>query len=414
LSAPNNPRLGTYETTSVAGGRVRAFLPPPLPPVPALEITAERQELLEKANRSLGRLDGVASVFPDPGLFLYMYVRKEALLSSQIEGTQSSLSDLLLFESKELPGVPIDDVEEVSQYVAAMNHGLKRLHGGFPLSLRLLREVHKTMLSTGRGSNKAPGEFRTSQNWIGGSRPGDAAFVPPPPHRVVECMGLLEKFLHDDPVTTPLLIKAALAHVQFETIHPFLDGNGRVGRLLITLLLCAEGALAQPMLYLSLFFKKHRDRYYGLLQRVRTKGAWEEWLDFFLHGVIDTAEQAVHTAQRMLDLFRADRARIEKLGRPAPSALRLHHAFQEMAILSIPGASKRVGLSQPTITAAMANLAKLGIVRETTGRKRRKLYVYDAYLKVLSEGAEPIRRAGTGASNSLKYDARLWRLKRTG
>ena len=370
---------------------MRAFLPPPLPPIPPLDLDAKRHDLLEKANRSLGRLDGVSTLFPDPALFLYMYVRKEALLSSQIEGTQSSLSDLLLFESDELPGVPIDDVEEVSCYVAAMNHGLDRLRGGFPLSLRLIKEIHKIMLSSGRGSKKAPGEFRTSQNWIGGTRPGKAKFVPPPPHRVIECMGLLEKFLHDDPVKTPLLIKAALAHVQFETIHPFLDGNGRVGRLLITLLLCAQGALAQPMLYLSLHFKQHRDKYYELLQRVRIKGAWEDWLDFFLLGVIDTTDQAVRAAQHILELFRDDRARIEKLGRAAASALRLHHAFQERAVLSIPGAAKRVGVSQPTITSAMTHLTGLGIVRETTGRKRRKLYVYDAYLKILGEGAEPIR-----------------------
>ncbi len=385
-------RLGTYATTNVAGESVRAFVPPPLPPQPPLDISAERQDLLEKANRSLGRLDGIASIFPDPALFLYMYVRKEALLSSQIEGTQSSFSDLLLFESKELPGVPVDDVEEVSNYVAAMNHGLRRMREGFPLSLRLMKEMHEVLLSAGRGSTKAPGEFRASQNWIGGSRPGNAAFVPPPPHKVIECMGLLEKFLHNDPVKTPLLIKAALAHVQFESIHPFLDGNGRVGRLLITLLLCAEGALAQPMLYLSLYFKAHRDAYYDLLQRVRTTGAWEEWLDFFLTGVVDTTEQAVRTAQRILELFRKDRERVEKLGRPAASALRLHHAFQERAILSIPGAARRVGVSQPTITTALGHLAKLGIVRETTGRKRRKLYVYDAYLKILGEGAEPIRK----------------------
>lgn len=391
MPASTHSRLGNYETTSIAGESVRAFVPPPLPPVPPLAITPERHDLLEKANRSLGRLDGVATLFPDPALFLYMYVRKEALLSSQIEGTQSSLSDLLLFESDELPGVPLDDVEEVSCYVAAMNHGLERLRGGFPLSLRLIKEIHKIMLSSGRGSKKAPGEFRTSQNWIDGARPGTATFVPPPPHRVIKCMGLLEKFLHNDPVKTPLLIKAALAHVQFETIHPFLDGNGRVGRLLITLLLCAEGALAQPMLYLSLYFKKHRDQYYDLLQRVRTKGAWEEWLDFFLLGVIDTTDQAVRAAQGILALFRDDRAHIEKLGRAAASALRLHHAFQERAVLSIPGAAKRVGMSQPTITSALAHLAKLGIVRETTGRKRRKLYVYDAYLKILGEGAEPIR-----------------------
>lgn len=389
--ATASPRLGTYETTSVGGENVRAFVPPPLPPDPEVEITTARQELLEKANRSLGRLDGVAGIFPDPALFLYMYVRKEALLSSQIEGTQSSLSDLLLFESEELPGVPIDDVEEVSHYVAAIDHGLKRMQGGFPLSLRLVRELHKIMLSGGRGHDKQPGEFRTSQNWIGGIRPGNASFVPPPPHKVTECMGLLEKFLHDDPVKTPLLLKAALAHVQFETIHPFLDGNGRVGRLLITLLLCAEKALTQPLLYLSLYFKIHRDRYYELLQSVRTNGAWEDWVDFFLSGVIETSEQAVGTAKRILELIKQDRERIQKLGRPAASSLRLHHAFQERAILSIPGAAKHTGMSQPTVTRALAHLSKLGVVRETTGKKRRKLYVYDAYMKILGEGAEPIR-----------------------
>lgn len=389
--ATASPRLGTYETTSVGGENVRAFVPPPLPPDPEVEITTARQELLEKANRSLGRLDGVAGIFPDPALFLYMYVRKEALLSSQIEGTQSSLSDLLLFESEELPGVPIDDVEEVSHYVAAIDHGLKRMQGGFPLSLRLMRELHKIMLSGGRGHDKQPGEFRTSQNWIGGTRPGNASFVPPPPHKVTECMGLLEKFLHDDPVKTPLLLKAALAHVQFETIHPFLDGNGRVGRLLITLLLCAEKALTQPLLYLSLYFKTHRDRYYELLQSVRTNGAWEDWVDFFLCGVIETSEQAVGTAKRILELIKQDRERIQKLGRPAASSLRLHHAFQERAIMSIPGAAKHTGMSQPTVTRALAHLSELDIVRETTGKKRRKLYVYDAYMKILGEGTEPIR-----------------------
>ena len=370
---------------------MRAFVPPPLPPDPPLAISPDLHYLLEKANRGIGRLDGIARLFPDPALFLYMYVRKEALLSSQIEGTQSSFSDLLLFENKEVPGVPIDDVQEVSNYVAAMNHGLDRLRGGFPLSLRLIREIHKILLSRGRGSHKVPGEFRTSQNWIGGSRPGNAAFVPPPPHKVMVCMGALEKFLHDEPVKVPLLTKAALAHVQFETIHPFLDGNGRVGRLLITLLFCVEGALAQPMLYLSLYFKTHRDAYYNLLQRVRAEGAWEAWLHFFLSGIIDTTEQATRTAQRILELFRDDRARVEKLGRAASSALRLHHAFQERVIFSIPRAAKRLGLSQPTVTAAMSHLAKLGIVREMTGRRRRKLYAYAAYLKILSEGAEPIK-----------------------
>ena len=390
-AASANPRLGTHVTTSVGGENVRAFVPPPLPPDPPLDIGPDLHDLLEKANRGLGRLDGIARLFPDPELFLYMYVRKEALLSSQIEGTQSSFSDLLLYENKEVPGVPINDVQEVSNYVAAMNHGLTRLRGGFPLSLRLIREIHQKLLSKGRGGNKAPGEFRTTQNWIGGSRPGNASFVPPPPHKVMECMGALEKFLHDDPVKVPLLVKAALAHVQFETIHPFLDGNGRVGRLLITLLFCVEDALAQPMLYLSLYFKKHRDAYYQLLQRVRTEGAWEAWLHFFLSGIIDTTEQATRTAQRILELFREDRTRVEKLGRSAASALRLHDAFKAHVVYSIPRAAKRLRLSQPTVTAAMKHLVKLGVVREMTGRRRSKVYAYHAYLKLLGEGAEPIK-----------------------
>jgi Fic family protein len=226
---------------------------------------------------------------PNTQLFIYLYVRKEAVLSSQIEGTQSSFTDLLLYENDEAPGVPLEDVEEVSSYVAAVNHGLKRLREGFPLSLRLIREIHEVLLSTGRGSDKTPGEFRRSQNWVGGSRPGNVLFVPPPPERVMECMSALEKFLHDDPVRMPALIKVALTHVQFESIHPFLDGNGRLGRLLITFLLCVEGALSQPILYLSLYFKSHRQDYYDLLQKVREEGDWESWGRFFLNSVLETA-----------------------------------------------------------------------------------------------------------------------------
>jgi Fic family protein len=389
---PDLGRLGTYETTGTAGELVRAFIPPPLPPNPPLTITPELQDLIERANRGLGRLDGVARILPDPSLFLYAYVRKEALLSSQIEGTQSSFSDLLLFEAEEAPGVPVDDVEEVSHYVAAMNHALKRLRNGFPLSLRLICEAHRILLSGGRGSNKQPGEFRKTQNWIGGSRPGNARFVPPPPQRVMECMRLLEKFLHDNPVKTPLLIKAALAHVQFETIHPFLDGNGRVGRLLIALLLCAEDTLSEPLLYLSLYFKTNRDAYYDLLQRVRTHGEWEAWLDFFLRGVIETTEQATRTAKKIMELFSADRARIEALGRPAASALRVYDTLQKRVALSIPRTSKQIGISQPTVTSAINNLVKLGIAKEATGKKRKRLYLYDAYLTILSEGTEPLKR----------------------
>jgi len=252
---PDYPtRLGRYETTAIGGETVRAYIPIPLPPVPPVDLDG-LHVALEQANQTIGRLDGVASVLPDPSLFLYIYIRKEALLSSQIEGTQSSLSDLLLYEAEEAPGVPIDDTREVSNYVAAMNHGLHRLREDFPLSLRLIREIHAILLSQGRGQDKDPGAFRRTQNWIGGTRPGNALFVPPPPHLVMDCLGALEAFIHADSPDLPLLVKAALVHVQFETIHPFLDGNGRLGRLLITFLMCERGILREPLLYLSLFFK---------------------------------------------------------------------------------------------------------------------------------------------------------------
>jgi len=349
------------------------------------------QLLFEQANQSLGRLDGLASVLPDLDLFIYAYVRKEALLSSQIEGTQSSLSDLLLFENDEAPGVPIQDVQEVSNYVAALNHGLTRLRGGFPLSLRLIREIHEVLLSKGRGNTKEPGEFRRSQNWIGGTRPGNAAYVPPPPDRVMECMGELEKFLHAERADLPPLIKAGLVHVQFETIHPFLDGNGRLGRLLITFLLCEAGALREPILYLSLFFKANRQTYYDLLMRVRETGDWEAWIKFFLTGVKETSEQAVSAARRILALLDSDRQKVEALGRPTASVLRVFQHAQTSPIFSIQAAAHKIGISFPTVTASINHLEKLGVLRETTGKQRRRLFVYDAYLKILSEGTEPLR-----------------------
>jgi Fic family protein len=383
-------RIGEYITTTTMGETVRAYLPWPLPPNPRLDL--ERLlDLIAKANQSLGRLDGMTSILPSADLFVFMYVRKEALLSSQIEGTQSSLSDLLLFEAEEVPFVPLDDVQEVSNYIAAMNHGLSRLAGGFPLSLRLIREMHAELLSKGRGSSKQPGEFRRSQNWIGGTRPGNAAFVPPPPDRVMECLGSLETFLHDRR-TYPVLIRAALAHVQFETIHPFLDGNGRLGRLLITLLLCEEGALKEPILYLSLYFKTHRSRYYELLQAVRQTGNWETWLEFFLEGVIETSEQGVASARRLMSLFEQDRQKISALGRAASSALRLHGEMQRSPLLSVPTAAKKLTLSQPTVQKSLEHLQELGIVREITGKLRSRLYEYTSYLKILDEGTEPLRQ----------------------
>jgi Fic family protein len=349
------------------------------------------QLALEQALLGLGRLDSVTTLLPDPDLFLYSYIRKEALLSSQIEGTQSSISDLLLFEMKEAPGAPLDDVREVSNYVAAMEHGLKRLRGGFPLSNRLLREIHGVLLSHGRGSDKAPGEFRRSQNWVGGTRPGNARFVPPPHQEVDGCMAVLERFLHDDRHGLPVLVRAGLAHVQFETIHPFLDGNGRVGRLLITFLLCHAGALSEPILYLSLYFKQRRDEYYRLLEEVRRTGDWERWLAFFLEGVRQTADGAVSTARRLVDLFQKDRGRVQKKGgRASGSAMRVHDVLKERPLTSLREVSRRSRLSFPAAASGMRFLLALGIARELTGRKRNRIFAYNRYLKVLGEGTEPL------------------------
>lgn len=379
---------GNYITASTVGEAYKAFIPLPLPPVPPVELDDNLSDLLEKANRSLGRLDGLSAILPDIYLFLYHYIRKEALLSSQIEGTQSSFSDLLLFERGSKPGVPVNEVQEVSNYVAAMEHGLARLRDGFPLSIRLFREIHAILLQKGRGSTRTPGEFRNSQNWIGGSRPGNALFVPPPAHEVITCMGDLENFLHDRPSRTPVLIKAALAHVQFETIHPFLDGNGRLGRLLITFLLCAEGALAEPLLYLSLFFKTHRTTYYDLLQSVRETGEWENWLEFFLTGVKETADQATSMARTILQLFEDDARRIQSLGKAAGSALKVHQAIKRNPIVSSVEAATNTGLTPPTARAAISNLQKLGILTEITGKQRDRLFSYHRYLDLLREGTE--------------------------
>jgi Fic family protein len=372
----------------VGAERVRAFVPHPLPPEPPLAIDGALRDRLDTALLALGRLDSVTTLLPDTRLFLYMYVRKEAVLSSQIEGTQSSLSDLLLFEADEVPGVPVDDVIEVSNYVAAMEHGLERIRGGFPLSNRLIREIHRKLLETGRGQEKQPGEFRRSQNWVGGSRPGNAVYVPPPPELVPECMGALERWLHDEPERTPTLIKAALAHVQFETVHPFLDGNGRVGRLLVTLLLCVEGVLREPLLYVSLYLKQRRDEYFAHLDRVRASGDWEEWLGFFADGVAESSAGAVSTAQRLVQLAAGDRDRIRTLGRAAGTALRLHHALQERPIASATALAMRTGVSIPAVLKSLEALTNLGVVREMTGRRRNRVFSYAPYLAVLSEGTE--------------------------
>jgi Fic family protein len=389
VEVESSQRLGRYIVKTYEKETVRAFVPPPMPPDPPLRLDG-LQQLLEQANQAVGRLDGLASILPDLSLFIYTYVRKEAVLSSQIEGTQSSLSDLLMFENDEVPGVPIQDVQEVSNYVAAMNHGLQRLRSGFPFSLRLICEIHDVLLSKGRGSEKQPGEFRRSQNWIGGTRPGNASFVPPPPELVLDCMSNLELFLHEDRPDLPLLIKAALVHVQFETIHPFLDGNGRLGRLLITFLLCAQNVICEPILYLSLYFKTHRTTYYDLLDRVRVKGDWEVWLDFFLTGVKETADQAASAARRIVALFEEHQRQIETLGRPAASVLRVFQHMQRNPIVSIPATAQKIGISAPTVAKSLEHMRRLAILREITGRERHRLFVYEPYLAILNEGTEPI------------------------
>jgi Fic family protein len=266
-----------------------------------------------------------------------------------------------------------------------MTHGLQRLRAGFPLSLRLIREIHEILLSGRRGSEKQPGEFRTSQNWIGGTRPGNAAFVPPPPDMLLDCMGKLELFLHEKRPDLPLLIKAGLVHVQFETIHPFLDGNGRLGRLLITFLLCAEHVIREPILYLSLYFKTHRSAYYELLDRVRAQGDWEAWLDFFLIGVKETADQAGSAARRIVALFEEHERKI------AASVLRVFKHMQRNPIVSIPATAQRIGISAPTVAKSLEHMQQLGILREVTGRERHRLFVYEHYLAILNEGTEPLR-----------------------
>jgi Fic family protein len=380
---PIPSRLGRFKETTYEKERVRAFVPPPLPSTPPIDVLPLLSRL-SAADRALGRLDGITVLVPDKALFLYMYVRKEAVLSSQIEGTQSTLSDLLRFETDAAAGRPVDDVREVSNYVDAMMHGLDRLKT-LPISLRLIREMHERLLRGGRGQTKSAGEFRRSQNWVGGTRPGNAIYVPPPVDELTGCLDAFEKFIHQPTPDIPPLLKAGLIHLQFESIHPFLDGNGRLGRLLITLYLCAENVLRQPLLYLSLYFKQHREDYYRLLQEVRDRGEWEAWLEFFLDGVAKTADQAFDTATRIVALFEADRARVSADAAAAGSALRVHELLQRSAFLTAPVASQKTGLSAPTINAAFGELERLGIVSEVTGRKRGRVYSYRRFVELLSD-----------------------------
>ncbi|MDP2270207.1 MAG: Fic family protein [Archangium sp.] len=381
-------RRGHFVETPVSGEVVRAFVPPPLPPVPPLDLLSLLNRL-SAAERAVGRLDGITMLLPRQELFLFMYVRKEAVLSSQIEGTQSTLSDLLRFETEAQAGQPVDDVREVSNYVDAMMYGLGELEN-LPLSLRLIRNMHARLLQDGRGATQSPGECRRTQNWIGGTRPGNALFVPPPISELDACLDAFERFMHEEESRLPALIKAGLLHVQFETIHPFLDGNGRMGRLLVTLYLCVNDVLEKPLLYLSLYLKTHRADYYRLLQEVREHGAWEAWLEFFLDGITETANQAFDAATRIVELFKRDRERIAAEVERAGSALRVYDLLQQNPYATAKLLVGRTGLTAPTINAALADLQRLEILEEVTGRKRGRVFGYREYLKILNEGTNPL------------------------
>ena len=379
---------GRYDILKIGGEEVRAFIPNELPLKQPLKIDAELARKLDNALVSLGRLDSISEILPDSSLFLYMYVRKEAVLSSMIEGTQSSISDLLVYELEGIPGVPIDDAMEVSNYVKALEYGVKRIDEGFPVSSRLFKEIHNILLSKGRGSTKEPGQYRTSQNWIGGTRPGNAVFVPPPPNMVESCMGNLEKFIHDMKSVTPVLLKAAISHVQFETIHPFLDGNGRLGRLLISLLLYENKVLQKPLLYLSLYFKIHRQTYYEHLTNVRINGDWEKWIDFFAEAVIHTSNQAVNTAKNLIALINDHEAKVNSMGRASSTALVVYRCFVKQPVLNANVIQTQTSLSAATIHSSLENLIKLGILEEVSQKKRNKIFVYKEYINILNEGTE--------------------------
>jgi len=380
------PLQGRYVEGAAAGEAFRAFVPAPLPPLPQIDWKPALRTRFDAALVALGRLDAVTDLLPNASLVRYSFVRKEAVLSSMIEGTQSSLADLMLYELDAHPGVPVEDTREVSRYVAALEHGLARLHGGFPLSLRLIREVHEVLMKGARGGNVTPGEFRRSQVWIGGTRQGNAAFVPPPANEVADCLKHLERFLHTSPEAPPPLVRAALAHVQFETIHPFLDGNGRVGRLLIALQLAADGLLRQPLLYVSLRFKEHRRTYYELLNRVRETGDWEAWLEFFGEAVHESATSAASSARRLLSLADEDNRRIAALGRAATSALAVHRALQARPIATAGSLGETTSLTPATVNKALVHLERIGVVAEMTGRERGRVFSYRRYIDILNEG----------------------------
>jgi Fic family protein len=385
-------RAGTLVQQQAGANGFSAFIPAPLPPTPPVLLDGDLARLHETAAHALGKLDG-ASGRLDPERLLYMYVRKEAVLTSQIEGTQSTLSELLEYENAQAPGTPINAVREVSRYVDALFYAIEEMQTGeLLLCLRLLKNAHVRLMAGSRGSTQAPGEFRRTQNWVGGTRPGNATYVPPPPHEVLPALGNLERYFHDEFGSTPILLKAGIAHAQFETIHPFLDGNGRIGRLLISLMLVVDGALTHPYLYISLYFKKNRADYYDALQRVRTHGDWEGWLRFFLIGVEAVANEATQTAEALSDLFASDRVKVESVGRAAASTLKVYDIMRQRIVVSPSHVVNESGLSWPTVLSALQRLGGLGIAHEVSGKQRYRVYQYATQLEILNN--EPDLRHG--------------------
>ena len=384
--------VGQYERTAVAGETVSAFIPDPLPPTnPPLSLDAATRDLLRSAEQKLGRLDLAGEMVPSIEWFIYAFVRKEAVVSSQIEGTQATLVDLLAFEASAEGALaePTGDVQEVCNYVDAVAYARHQVKSpkGLPLSMRLLNEAHRRLMKGGSGASRQPGEIRRSQNWIGGARPGNAAFVPPPPHELGRLLSDLEKYIHREDDLPPL-VRAALVHVQFETIHPYLDGNGRIGRLLITLLLDEWKLLSQPLLYLSLFFKQYRAEYYRLLNAVRLEGAWEAWVAFFLEGVSTIADEAAATARDLFVLVNKDRERVLGARNSSVTAARLLELLPRHPMVTIPAIVKLLKTSKPTAAKAVSVLERLGILKETTGRRRDRTYGYSAYMERLRAGTD--------------------------
>ena len=384
---------GRYERTTVAGEEVAAFIPHGLPPAdPPIVVDAALAERLRAAEQALVRLELAGEMVPSLDWFIYAFVRKEAVLSSQIEGTQATLVDLLTFEAQdggEHSAAPNADVEEVCNYLDALAYSRAQLANpnGLPLSMRLLSETHQRLMRGVRGAEKLPGEVRLSQNWISGSRPGNAAYVPPPPHALGEVLGAFEKYLHADD-SLPPLVRAGLLHVQFETIHPYLDGNGRIGRLLVTLMLEHWKLLTKPLLYLSLFFKRHRADYYRRLNAVRIEGDWEGWLDFFLDGVGTIADEAVASARELFALVAADRARVLAQEGMSVVALRLFELLPRHPVVTVASVMKLVATTKPTAGRAIELLAAANVLVETTGKKRDRSFVYRGYLDRLRVGTE--------------------------